>query len=104
MIMEFVVCNLLQLLNYSDPNNQCWLEYQYHSSTLYHESLFILMPHMKTVFLWTLWKQISTGERINPTYQLQFQSMQKQFGYFNQRVVTLVADKLERQWLEKVWY
>ena len=26
-------------------------------------------------------------------------SLQKQVGYFNHRVVTLVADKLERQWL-----
>jgi len=26
-------------------------------------------------------------------------SLQKQVSYFNHRVVTLVADKLERQWL-----
>jgi len=30
-------------------------------------------------------------------------SLQKQVGSFNHRVVTLVADKLERQWLRDVY-
>ena len=29
-------------------------------------------------------------------------TLQKQVGYFNQRVITLVEDKLERQWLQEV--
>ena len=31
-------------------------------------------------------------------------SLQKQVGCFNHRVVTLVADKLERQWLPEVFF
>ena len=31
-------------------------------------------------------------------------TLQKQVGCFNHRVVTLVADKLERQWLREVYF
>ena len=31
-------------------------------------------------------------------------TLQKQVGCFNHRVVTLVADKLERQWLPEVFF
>ena len=31
-------------------------------------------------------------------------TLQKQVGFFNHRVVTLVADKLERQWLWDVCF
>ena len=31
-------------------------------------------------------------------------TLQKQVGCFNHRVVTLVADKLERQWLQEVFF
>ena len=31
-------------------------------------------------------------------------ALQKQVGCFNHRVVTLVADKLERQWLREVFF
>ena len=35
-----------------------------------------------------------------------FPTLQKQVGYFGHRVVTLVAGKLERQWLREglLWY
>ena len=31
-------------------------------------------------------------------------TLQKQVGCFNHRVATLVADKLERQWLREVYF
>ena len=42
---------------------------------------------------------VKVGGGIDPATALQ-----KQVGCFNHRVVTLVADKLERQWLREVFF
>ena len=46
---------------------------------------------------------VRSSKHSNIVY-LSLHTLQKQVGCFNHRVVTLVADKLERQWLQEAYF